>query len=261
MRARNAVLEALGGEEGCRRLSAAFYARVGKDPVLRPFFPGKSLRCATEELAAFLIQFLGGDETQTQYRWWLSLRESHARFQISPEARCAWLSNMEATLDAAPLDDATRNALHRFFSLSSAYVIGSDSAAELDHEELAARWSEQRVLDRAIVEIVEGRDDEALVLAPRFASRPSVFVGLVARMVQSGRARLIHFVIDAVESDPHSRRGVLLGSLSCISRPAQVACNWWHCYCGLVWTRTSGAAGARRCIALRMTARRRRDPR
>src|SRR6516165_3210973 len=44
MRARSALLEALGGEEGCRRLFAAFYARVGKDPVLRPFFPGKSLR-------------------------------------------------------------------------------------------------------------------------------------------------------------------------------------------------------------------------
>jgi hemoglobin len=73
------LLEALGGEEGCRSLSAAFYARVAKDPVLRPFFPGKSLRCATEEFAAFLIQFLGGDEKQTQHRWWLSLRESHAR--------------------------------------------------------------------------------------------------------------------------------------------------------------------------------------
>lgn len=34
------------------------------------------------------------------------------------------------------------------------------------------------------------------------ASRPSAFVGLLARMVQSGRARLIHFVIDAAENDP-----------------------------------------------------------
>ena len=146
MRARSALLEALGGEEGCRRLSAAFYARVSKDPVLRPFFPGKSLKCATEEFAAFLIQFLDGDEKQTQYRWWLSLRESHARFQIGPNARGAWLRDMEATLDAAPLDDATRNALRHFFSRSSAYVIGRDTA-ESDHEELAARWSEQRVLE------------------------------------------------------------------------------------------------------------------
>jgi hemoglobin len=201
MRAASALLEALGGEEGCRRLSAAFYARVGKDLILRPLFPGKSLRCATEEFAAFLIQFLDGDEKQTQYRWWLSLRESHARFQIGSNARRAWLRHMEATLDAAPLDDATRNALRHFFSLSSAYVIGKDTTGP-DHEELAARWGEQRVLDSVIAAIVEGRDDETLALAPRFASRPSVFVGLLARMVQSGRARLIQFVIDAAESDP-----------------------------------------------------------
>ncbi len=50
----------LGGEAGCKRLSAEFYARVGKDPVLRPLFPGKSHRCAIEEFAAFLIQFLNG---------------------------------------------------------------------------------------------------------------------------------------------------------------------------------------------------------
>jgi truncated hemoglobin YjbI len=81
-----ALLEALGGGEGCRSLSAAFYARVGKDPALRPFLPGKSLRCATEEFAAFLILFLGRDETQTQHRWWLSLPESHARFQIGRNA-------------------------------------------------------------------------------------------------------------------------------------------------------------------------------
>src|SRR5947209_6158404 len=106
MRNPSALLSALGGEEGARTLSAAFYSRVGKDPALRPFFPGKTLRCATEEFAAFLIQFLGGDEAQTQSRWWLSLRESHARFKIGPDARHAWLMNMEATLGAAPLDDA-----------------------------------------------------------------------------------------------------------------------------------------------------------
>ena len=94
------LLNAIGGDAGCMQLSAEFYRRVGKDPVLKPLFPGKSLRCATEEFAAFLIQFLGGDEAQTQKRWWLSLRESHARFRISPEQRAAWLRHMSAALDA-----------------------------------------------------------------------------------------------------------------------------------------------------------------
>lgn len=201
MCARSPLLEALGGEEGCKRLSAAFYARVGKDPVLRPFFPGKSLRCAIEAFSAFLVQFLDGDEGHSQFRWFLSLRESHARFPIGTDARQAWLRNMDATLDSAPLDDPTRDALRDFFSHSSAYLIGSETHGP-DHEELAARWSDQRALDNLVAALVERRDDEALALAPCIASRPAVFVGVLGRMLQSGRARLIRFVIDAIESHP-----------------------------------------------------------
>jgi hemoglobin len=194
-------LGTLGGEDGCRRLSAEFYARVGKDPVLRPLFPGKSLRCATEEFAAFLIQFLGGDEEQTQHRWWLSLRESHERFRIGPVERSAWLKHMQATLKAAPLDEGARKALGQFFLQSSAYVVGK-VAAEPEHEELAARWTSQRVLDDAIGAVAAGHDDEALALAAQFAPRRSVFIGLLVRMIQSGRTRLIRFVMNAVESEP-----------------------------------------------------------
>src|SRR5690242_11539150 len=170
-----AVLEALGGEEGCRRLSAAFYARVAKDPVLRPLFPGKSLRCATEEFAAFLIQFLGGDEEQTQFRWRLSLRESHARFPIGPVERAAWLKLMRATLDDSVLDPSTRKALFDLFEHSSAYLIGRDTEPPADTE-LSTRWSDQRALDDASAAIAQGRDQDALRLAPRFLARPSVFV-------------------------------------------------------------------------------------
>ena len=88
-----------------------------------------------------------------------------------------------------------------FFWRSSAYVMGQD-AGEPVHEELDASWNEQLDLDRVVTAIVESRDEEALALAPRFASRPSVFVGLLARMVQSGRAGFVHFAMDAVEGEP-----------------------------------------------------------
>ena len=195
------ILQALGGEAGCKRLSAEFYARVARDPVLRPLFPGKSLRCAIEEFAAFLVQFLDGDEEQSQFRWWLSLRESHARFQIDPTQRSAWLKHMGETIDAAPLDPAARNALREFFLHSSAYVIGKETG-ELAHQELAARWREQRLLDGAIGAIHAGDDEAALAAAPQFASRPSVFVGLLARMMQSGRPALVRFVLQAVNGAP-----------------------------------------------------------
>jgi truncated hemoglobin YjbI len=165
------LLEALGGEAGCKRLSRAFYARVGADPVLQSLFPGKTQKCAIEQFAAFLIQFLGGDEEQTQCRWWLSLSESHARFRISDAERSAWLKHMRATLEAAPLDEATRTALGHFFIHTAAYVVGKE-AAEPEHEELSGRWREQRLLDAAIQAIAAGRDDEAILLAQRFASRP-----------------------------------------------------------------------------------------
>jgi truncated hemoglobin YjbI len=174
---------------------------VGRDPTLRPLFPGRSLRCATEEFAAFLIQFLGGDEEQTQRRWWLSVRESHARFPIGPAERGAWLKRMRETLQASGLDEETREALRQFFEHSSAYVIGEDTA-RLEQQELAARWSQQCVLDDVVAAIAGGRDGEAIILAPRFASRPTVFVGLLARMIGSGRPELIRFVIDALEREP-----------------------------------------------------------
>src|SRR6185295_14193763 len=164
------ILDALGGEAGCKNLSTAFYARVGKDPMLRPLFPGKTLKCAIEEFGAFLIQFLGGDEEQTQRRWWLSLRESHARFRISPEDRRAWLKHMQAALESAPLEQSTRDALIQFFEHSSAYVTGKESPGP-EHDELAARWTGQRTLDDAVAAIAAGRDDDAIGLAPVFRSR------------------------------------------------------------------------------------------
>lgn len=184
------LLEALGNEPGCVRLSTAFYKRVGRDPVLKPLFPGKTLRCATEEFSAFLIQFLGGDEDQTQKRWWLSLKESHARFRITPGQREAWLKHMVATIDEVPLDDATKAALHQFFHHTSAYIANAPEDTPLpQHDELAERWKQQRLLDDTVV---AGKPE-------LFASRPSVFVGLLARRLQAGEQES---VLKAVEHDP-----------------------------------------------------------
>src|SRR5262249_24945900 len=90
------LYDALGGTASCRKLSTAFYARVARDPILRPLFPGKTFKCAIEEFTAFLVQFLGGPPEDTQRRWWLRLRESHSRFKIGPRERDAAMKNMIA---------------------------------------------------------------------------------------------------------------------------------------------------------------------
>jgi len=169
--------------------------------VLRPLFPGKSQKCATEEMAAFLIQFLGGDESRTQRRWWLSLRVSHSRFRIGDEERGAWLKHMSATLDVEVPDEVARAEMMQFFERASTYVIGGEGAAPAQ-EELAARWADQQALDAAIAAIAAGREAEARELAPRFSARPSVYLGLLVRMMQSECAPLLKFALNAMAARP-----------------------------------------------------------
>ena len=97
------VHQAVGGTAAWRGPAEDFYSRVDHDPVLRPFFPGKTHRCAVEEMTAFLTQLFGGPSVDTQYRWWLSLRESHLRFEIGQAERAAWMKNMVQALEATQI--------------------------------------------------------------------------------------------------------------------------------------------------------------
>src|SRR3981081_2842948 len=124
--------QAIGGSAACRKLSAAFYARWERDPVLRPFFPGKTFKCAIEELAAFLAQFLGGPPEDAQRRWWLSLRESHLRFKIGQKERDAWMKNMIQTLDDVEIEEPARDALRGLFERASAYVVNVGQAPAVE---------------------------------------------------------------------------------------------------------------------------------
>jgi truncated hemoglobin YjbI len=195
------LLKKLGGEVVCRRLAKEFYSRVAGDVHLKPLFPGKSLRCATEEFAAFLIQFLGGDEEQTQYRWWLSLSESHTRFHISDNQKRAWLSHMNGSVDTLFNDPHLREELKRFFGTAAAYVVDGEQG-EVEPGELGLRWTKQLMLDELITNIATGRQAEAISTALLFSSRRSVFVGILHRMMIANRNEFTEFVLQSVGSDP-----------------------------------------------------------
>lgn len=201
------VFQAIGGSATCRQLSEAFYGRVMRDTVLRPLFPGKTLRCATEEFAAFLVQFLGGPPEDTQHRWWLSLRESHLRFQLEPKHRAAWMKNMRAALDDVPATEPAREALREFFERSSAYVVNGDKAPE-GGDELSGRWRAQRMLDEAVAAIRAGESERAIALAENAVVREhiessrSAFAALLALMIRSDQAGLLNYVEGQLEKDP-----------------------------------------------------------
>jgi hemoglobin len=83
------------GADNVKRLVAAFYARVDRDPVIRPFY-GKTLRCAIHALTAFMITWLGGPPVYDLRG--ARLRRRHVPFAIDTRARDAWLANMMAAV-------------------------------------------------------------------------------------------------------------------------------------------------------------------
>ena len=205
----------LGGHAACLRLAAAFYARVERDPVLRPFFPGKSFRCAIEQFAAFLAQFLGGPSEDSQRRWWLSLRESHMRFPIGPRERDAWMALMRLALDDAQIEEPWRSGLLHFFGTSSSYIVNQGEACATgdsgrhSHEELSRRWSAQIELDRTATAIREGDAALAIALAEGPAGRtwgPSVHNGVMAAMVRGRAPGMLDYVGRRLAENPDFAR-------------------------------------------------------
>lgn len=213
------LYQAVGGSVGCYRLSEAFYARVKLDSVLRPLFPGKSMRCAIEAFAAFLSQFLGGPAENAEQRWWLSLRESHARFKIGLPQRQAWMSNMVNALDDVPIEEHVRDALRALFERASAYIVnseegmnqaepGEDERQDGIHLEMAKRWREQRALDEIVAAIRNLDESRALnltqspTLKHRFARDRAVLAHVLALMMGAGNDSLLKYVEREVLSDP-----------------------------------------------------------
>jgi truncated hemoglobin YjbI len=204
-----------GGRRGCLQLSEAFYARVALDPVLKPLFPGKTMRCAIEAFAAFLAQFLGGPSEDAQQRWWLSLRESHQRYKIGAREREAWMRNMVAALDEVSLDGAVRDALRDLFEGSSAYIVNTGqrpsaaapakgSSSEPVHRALEERWTEQQSLDALVAAIREADAVRSLELIAslqaRLAIDRAVFVHLL--MLMMGQNICFDYVRSELQADP-----------------------------------------------------------
>jgi ankyrin repeat protein/truncated hemoglobin YjbI len=211
--------QAIGGTEGWRRLSVAFYSRVDRDPRLRPFFPGKTHHCAIEALTAFLVQLFGGPSDDTQRRWWLSLRESHLRFEIGQKERAAWMENMVKALDDVQIDKPLRSALREFFERSSAHVVnheessqGAPDSSELPGDairrEIAWRWDTQLALDDAVAAVRNGESERAIaaaessILRTRFERQPSLLAGLLAMMMGSRNAAMLRFARGKLTANP-----------------------------------------------------------
>jgi truncated hemoglobin YjbI len=204
------LYETIGGMETCRKLSIAFYARVERDPLLRPLFPGKTFNCAIEAFTLFLAQFLGGPSEYSETRWFLSLREAHLRFAIGVKERNAWMKNMRSAIEDVELPEAARRALIWFFTQSSAWFInrgnkprdadGCAPASDHLHQEIAEHWRVHQLVEDVVAALRGGDARRAIALAESDAlqtyflhDRPAL-LSLLALMSGSGDAAMLDYV-------------------------------------------------------------------
>jgi hemoglobin len=198
------LYQAIGGTAGCRRLAELFYAKVQHDPVLRPFFPGKSMRCAIEAFSAYLVQFLGGPADDAAKRWWISLRESHQRFAIGRTERTAWMKLMVSALDDAAVTEPARAALLAMFERSSAYVVNQSRMPAPDGmpPEIARLWRTQRTIDEAVAAIRRGDAQDAVARVAALDCDYSRLSGILGLMIASGNDAMVVWVNEKLHETP-----------------------------------------------------------
>jgi hemoglobin len=111
------------GDEGFRRLVAAFYRRVATDDLLRPMYPKDDLAGAEERLRGFLIMRFGGPQDYAVRRGHPRLRMRHAGFHINRQARDRWISLMEQALEETNLPEEPARLLRQFFHDAASFLI------------------------------------------------------------------------------------------------------------------------------------------
>jgi hemoglobin len=114
------LFEQVGGEPFFVRLVDTFYDGLETDEILRPMYP-EDLTESKRHLALFLIQYWGGPRTYQDERGHPRLRMRHAPFRVTKGARDAWLTAMNAAIDAerANLSDEQYEELTAYFAMAA----------------------------------------------------------------------------------------------------------------------------------------------
>ena len=118
-------LYALIGEDGFRRLIAAFYRQVPNDDVLGPMYPGHDFAGAEQRLRDFLIGRFGGPQRYIEQRGHPRLRMRHMPFAVNAAARERWMHLMTNALDEVTLPAEADALLREFFHGVSAMLINT----------------------------------------------------------------------------------------------------------------------------------------
>jgi hemoglobin len=118
----NEVYSAIG-EDGFRRLVAAFYKQVPGDDVLGPMYPNNDWAGAEQRLRDFLMFRFGGPPKYIEERGHPRLRMRHFPFAVDARARDRWVSLMTRALDETALPPEADAVLRSFFESTATFLI------------------------------------------------------------------------------------------------------------------------------------------
>lgn len=111
------------GEDGFRRLVAAFYRQIPGDDLLGPMYPAADLEGAEQRLGDFLIFRFGGPAKYIEERGHPRLRMRHAPFAIGQAARDRWVRLMDNALAEAALPGEVEGMLREFLAGVATFMI------------------------------------------------------------------------------------------------------------------------------------------
>lgn len=117
--------ELIGGEKVLNKLVETFYAKVAKDPDLKPIFP-EDLTETIRKQKQFLTQFLGGPTLYSDEHGHPMLRARHMRFEITPKRAAAWLRCMKDAMDEIGLENGLlREQIFSRLTFTAQHMINS----------------------------------------------------------------------------------------------------------------------------------------
>ncbi len=114
------------GRDTIERLVRAFYARVDRDPEIRPLYP-KGLGCPIENLTKFLSFWCGGPSP-----WDADggrLRRRHHPFSIDARAAEAWIVDMRGAIADVGIAEPEASMLAEHFTFGARALINSGGAS------------------------------------------------------------------------------------------------------------------------------------
>jgi hemoglobin len=111
------------GEDGFRRLIAAFYRQIPHDDILGQMYPADDLAGAEERLRDFLIFRFGGPQRYIEQRGHPRLRMRHLPFAVGQAARDRWMQLMDKALAEAALPAEAASTLREFFDGVATFMI------------------------------------------------------------------------------------------------------------------------------------------